>query len=603
MFRKTDDIFRWIAAAEADFSAIRGEYHRNREYYENYQAPEDVPKEISYIVRNLIWDYVNRQVAKIVGGKIEPLLFGDERADVVKELIFDILEENQFQEQLLEEMANYFMVEGIAGLKVVFDPFERGKYGLGMPRIYVLRPEELRLDPNSGNGFHVDDMARAHVKAIPVEEAKERWPEFENQIGQYSDSFLLGVNRTEEFAELWEIEFRKSFLVPHYLDPITGEYVAYQIFDEEQNLYVTPEGIEIPEDAVRIRVEKYFVCKVLNRNLIVEKPRLSGFDGFSIIPVINIPRRTKTKYPASPVFLLRDRQDSINVTESIILEVMKKSPKNPVFVVGARESEISVMKRKFSGVGEVISVQNPEAKVVHVGSPAIPTHIAQKLQIDLDAFDQIGNTSAPDRGEPVELSGKAILALQSRADTPLFVPKVHIESALTQMIRRLVEVFDRRMRFPFSIIREIDGESKEIRFNETVGFADQIEEDKVNVVQEIEGQRFVNPLMDLKFSKISIDIEMNALAQQNVEMSKALALRDRGALSLIDLHKAIYPKKWQETFENATKENMAQQIVADLMEMGPEIMQQVFQILQISKQTTEQFQKDFQDGRAEQNIQ
>ncbi len=578
-----DEVLRWVNAAEADFAAVYDEYRKNREYYENYQAPDDVPKEVSYIVRNLIWDYVNRRVAKIAGGKIEPVLYGDPRADVVKELIFDILEENHFQDLMAEELANYFSVEGIAGLKVYFDPMEIGKYGLGMPRIFVLRPEELRLDPNAVSGMHTDDRARAHVKIIPLDEAHERWPERKDEIGPFSDGRFQQRNSTQQFCELWEIEFYRDFFVPHYLDPLTGEYMPFQYFDEQANDFVTPEGVEVPDDAVKIRKRVFFVTKLVNRQVVVEPPAPTGHEGFTIIPVIDIPRRTKTKWPASPVTLLTDRQDSINVNESIFLEVTKKSLKNPVFVTGATAEDIVQLKRKIAGVGEVVLVKRPDTKVSFPPSPTIPPHLLQKHQNDLEAFDQIGNTNAPDRGEPVELSGKAILALQSRSDTPLHVPKVHIEYALTQMIQRLIEIIDRKMRHPFGIQRTIDGQEQEIRFNQPVMNGQAPMDERMAVVMDTENGQMLNPLAGLKFSKVAVDIEMNALAQQNIEMSKALALRDRNAISLQDMLRAVYPRRWQEIYENVQKENQAMQLVGELMQMGPDVLQQVMQLVQMAK--------------------
>jgi len=106
MFKSEKDIQTFIESAESLYhqadSGTEG-YTACREYYENYQKPTGIPDDVSYIVKNVITDYVDRKVSKLVAGRIEPILKGvGDLREPLRILLEDILEENEFQDLLLE---------------------------------------------------------------------------------------------------------------------------------------------------------------------------------------------------------------------------------------------------------------------------------------------------------------------------------------------------------------------------------------------------------------------------------------------------------------------------------------------------------------------
>lgn len=623
MFKDTREISDWIIKAENMRTRAAGDikdggYLKNREYYENYQKPDDVRDDIAYVVRNLIWDYVNRFVAKLVGSKVQPVITGaGPMGDPIMQLLLDILEENKFHELLLEDHGNMFAVEGVAAWKCMFDPYELCNYGLGMPKIFNLYYDEVLLDPNARSGSHDDDRARCHVKQMLLDEAVEKWGT-DLQTGQTTEmadkiheSFKNRyAQQTAKFVDVYEVEFYRQFLVPHVADPTLPGNMKYRPVaewdDEKQRFIANEEGQNTdPANIIPIRLCKYFMQPVINGDVFPERARLTGYDGYTIIPSLNVYRRTnELNWPASNVHMQVDRQDSINVQESLILEALKTIAKNNYIISapgGVRDSDVIEMKRKFGGIGEIIVIKTANASVQEMRSGGIPPALLQKLNIDLQAFDDSGSTGDPDRGQgEVQRSGRAEIALQTRADLPMVIPKLHLENGLNQLFLRLTEMIVRKMTKPFAIDRVIDGQERQIRFNYPVGQNERVEDgriDELHVVTEREGQQIINSLSDFKIPRIKVDVEMNVLGKENTEIQKAFAMFEKQQLAPIHLHKAVYPKKWQETFEEAQKWNQAMAFMQKLAEMGPEAMQAATEMVDTAIQTQQAVERAQGGGR------
>lgn len=601
-FRTKEEVIQWIRWADVEYQAAKTEQDQARQYYENYQAPDNVPTDINYIIRNLGVDYVDRNVSKLVGARVDVDLPGaGPREETIKRLLNDIIEKNKFREFLLEKHANNLHVEGIAYWKVVFNPYKIGPYGLGFPEIYSLKPEEGRLDPNSISPYHEDDSARSHIVFKNVKELKEKYPEFANQIGNYGGSNQpdkTGAATNLQLARVDEVEFKRTYMVPARYDPTLKAYVPLEMLDDD----FIPEGEteadfvgaikpidknKLPKDVVMIESEQFFVCKVVNLSILVEKPQKSDFSGFSIIPTLASVHSTgKHKYSKSRLMYLKDTQDRINITSSIALEISKRSLKNPVIISGASEDDITEVQSKISGIGSMIVIRKTGVGVDFPTAKGISPHVLQQLTLDLQAFEDIANTSNPDRGQTVEGSGRKVIALISRTDLPQFVIQTHFKSSLTEVFRRLVEILP-KMDHEFEISAMIGSKEQTIKFNADAGDESGLE---IDVVED--GK--LNPLKSVRVPNVKIDIDINSLAREEININKAVTMFDKNALAMSDLHKAVYPEKWPITLKNITEQNRLLQLVSQIEQLsqdGKQLVEEFILSTKLAQDLTDAAQK------------
>lgn len=607
-FYKPQDVYDWIVVAESEFNARRGEMEKNRKYYENIQKPEGIPTDISFIVKNLCMQYVNLQVSKVVGGAIDKTLKGKDFVTPIQEqLLDDILEANKFEEFLIEQHANNFNVEGLGGWKVIYNPFKHGKYGLGFPEILNLNPlkGEILLDPNATDGTHRDDRARASKIRMPLKQAirNPKWKKYWDEISESARE--SDGHQNERYVDIYEVEFMHVFYVPAFYDVANNSYFPVQDFvpaiDTEQyqarigdinsNMespdydftgdYAPNEGAiqkafglmpqhagmdDLYQNTVLIEQEVYFTCKVINGDLMVEFPEPTEFGGFTIIPSFHTIQSYNNKYPLAPLDYLRDTQDRINSISSMMFMDAKKGLKNPVMIQGVTEKELIKMKRKIAGIGEIFLIDAPNAKITQLSSTSLTPALIQQFELDMQAFADVGNTNDPDRGQPVDLSGKAIVNLQARADLPMYVPSVHLASGLVELFRRLLECVQNKMDKPFVIERQIEGEYRKLYFNYPV---DKLPED-YDPEYNFEMNGMINPAEMMEIPQIGVDIDTNTVAKEQIAIEKAMAMFNLQQLAPQHLHKAIFPEKWAETLQAATEWNAAMALATQLSQLSPD---------------------------------
>jgi hypothetical protein len=605
MFSTEQDVYDWLRDAEAELQHAIPEYRENREYYEHKQKPADVPADISYIVKNKILSHVNLQVSKVLGGKISKELSGDPQiVAAFSELLEDALEKNKFLEEILPIEENHRQVEGLGGIRVIFDTFEDSEYGLGMPRLYALDPlkGEILLDPNAKNGFHRDDKARAQKKRMLLSEAKKnpRWRKSMKSVGASASNFQESDHGQELKVDIYDIEFKKTFYFLSIYDHTSNSYFPIQelktaqelqeespdenfqrpfigkvAFSEagldrarqmdDRRMHMDNEALleNLSDETVIIKKTVMFECKVANHDVMIEPPLETGYSDFTIIPIIHTVRSGDHKYPSSPVMYLRDTQDRINGVSSMMYLEGKRTVKNTHLIAGMSQKEFQVARRLKTDSGEYIFSSNAAARATSLKGNIISPALLQQHELDQQAFEQIGNTNAPDRGAPVDLSGKAIVTLQARADVPLYVSVTNLENGLTDVFRRLIEGFQNFMDKPFSITRKIEGVSKVLRYNSPLTADGDQEENFVS------GDT-VNPLQQMKTPSVKVDIITNTIQKEAEEANKAMALFGVQQLAPVDLHKAMFPKKWESTLQNSIEFNQAMQLVQAMQSLTPE---------------------------------
>lgn len=527
----------WLTSDESEIDDVDKEWISARKYFEHVQKPSGVPANKEYIEENLVTDLVFRLMGQLIGGRTTPVLKGGGAMGLpIKELFMNILEKNKFKEFVMENLANYFYVEGYTGLKLNFNPFRRSPWGMGFPEIYNLRSNTLLLDSNNKiDPYHVADMRRTHKIRMLLSEAKERFPDMKDKIVA---SHEKSGNETEDFVDLFETQFRR---------------------------------IKIKD---RVETEEFFIGKNINKTVMVAPPTQkeiivpSRFKRFSMIPVFHTPRIETKMYSFGPVWRLKDTQDQLNIISSVLLDSVKASIKMQAIITGATEDEQIAIKADLAKPDGIGFLRSPQAKVNMLYAPPLERALVELYGITHHRFDSIAGRFAPDRGEATgDMSGKAIQLLQFRGAEPEYVMKAHVETALSELGNVILECIKYKMKYPFSINVQEGKEEKQINYNQP-------------------GNELSNiNLDDIDFK---IEVEMNVLQNREFEMNKAILMRNSQALSLQDYLQTMYPDTWVEKLQNVMQENQAIALVEKLKETPPElqqgIMQQIDQIIQLEGQ-------------------
>lgn len=535
-----------VEFADTTYNHVKAEYDEAREYYEHDQEPASKPAGKTYVSENLITDLIHRLIGDLVVGKFTPVVKGGGvMASAIRELFLDILDKNKFQKQLISQMANYFYVEGIAYFKGNFNPFRKTRYGYGFPELFVLRPEEGRLDPNSSHPYHTDDIIRVHKVTKRVDEVKQRYPKFAQRIAQTFDE-SRPANETEHWTDIYEIQFMRT-------EHVKTEGGIWQEYDE------------------------YFVAKMVNKVVMVEPPMKSKYRRFTIVPVIHTPRHKSKQYPMGVVFREKQNQDSLNVSSSIIEEAVKASIKMTLATTGARNVDEAKVRRQLTKPDGYVNFEGSNVKLHQLYPQPLVRPVVEYHEMVRHRFDDMVSKYAPSRGEVAgDLSGKAISLLQARGVEPEFVMKANIESALVEVGWFVLECMKMKMQYPFKITRKIDGQNRDIYYNTPIGDVSDVQQDEYNSVHN----GFYNPLglMDLGSMDFDMDVEMNVMGKQEVEINKAILMRNQNALALKDYMKIMYPNDWKEKLDNVTAENQAQalvQMIGEVAQTQPELVDTV----------------------------
>lgn len=520
----------WIGADESAYSQVIDKNKKARKYYESAQKPSGIPANKAYLVENLCTDLIDGLVGKLIGNDVFiNLAGGGKMGEPVRELMKDILKRNKFKERIKEPVANRFYVEGLGGIRFVYDPFKKSPYGVGMPQIFAKRPGEILLDADSKGWMHDDDVRRIYPVDMLLSEAKLRWKDKASQLDDTSRG--QGV---EKWVKIYEIEFKR-------IEKIGGLYV-----------------------------DVYYHSKVGNTNVLLEPVKPTGFHRFTGIPVIHTPCEEVSIYPNGVMDLIIPTQDSINVLSSISNDSVKSDIMNFRYTVGASPEEETKVKNELSKTNGYVNFQNTTERdpIRKLDSTGISRSVVELYRWKRQAFEDITRQYEPSRGQASGLSGKAVIALQQGGVLPEFPKKDHFEYALSELGSCILECISMKMgEQPFSIDSKVDGEKKKIHFN-TEGR----EDDKYNINEG----GLINDLtkIDIDDIDISIEVNMNEIGRREMEANKALICRNAGLLSRLDTTREIYPIKYKEYYENKTNEDQAAALMEKLAQ-NPEVMQEV----------------------------
>ena len=559
--------YNWITFANSSIANVLtdDDWNGAREYYEDIQTPANVPDDKEYIQVDIITDAIDRAVGQVISGNINIALSGGgDMTKPIKELHNDILEANDFYEITLPDQLNKFYCEGMGAFKIVDNPFKVSKYGIGFLEIHGIPIGRELLDSNSRNGMHQDDIYRINKERRLKSYALDKWGRGKNgrknalyNMIDTSSEENSGTD-TEEFVDIYEIE-----------------YFETKFFNEE--------GIRKEKDV-------YYITKIINQTVQVEPPTKTKYTLNRQQVMIHTPRTSEDvgRMPMGLFKKIKQQQDNINITESVIIDTVKGSVKNLFWSKGLKPDEILEAKREIAKTDGWINTKNANAKIEHFeGQQISPALVQLRTFLHQDKDIITGSSSQAQQFQSAaagQLSGKAIGSLQFAGILPEYSKKTNIEYTLKQVSRVILEYIGLKMQAPFEIERKIDGSDRMIRYNT------QASPDEQGDDYEVIKDGMINPLSNLPKIGITIDIEMNASQQREMEMNKALALSQMSKISDVDLMTAMYPNTWKEKIENLKKQSAAQAIIQESVEVGgEELLNELGQVLESAKQ-------NFKDG-------
>ena len=557
---KNEDFVNFIRQAEAAYDKVRSKDKEAIDYIENVQEPRNVPKNKEYVKYNIITYRVRRRIGEILNSKISPILIGaGDMAAPIIELFNDILDENRFHDRKMASAMHYFFPTGRSGFKFIDDPRKESKYGVGSPEIDFLRPDQIRTDPDSKDPFHHDDIFRIHSDRVEIEYAKKRWPQFADQIVEQSES-SHSDNQVVKYADLHEIEYRvKEFSQQKTTVVVKNPKTGRAAVDRKGNPVFNVKEVER---------EVYYITKYINRLVQVLPPQKTGYPIFRIIPLIHTPSvsdaRGRNGFGLHE--LLKQSQDLVNVTNSVMLECVKASIKQMIVAMGVSEDEQEEHKRNAAKTNAYFAARSPSARLQIFPGPPLPASVVEFTERVRFMADEIEASYAPGRGEVSgELSGRAISNLQIAGSVPEITSKNNIKTALTDLSVCIFHYIRTRMKDAFAIDRVVDGVEQRLFFNRS-----SLEDEELGDLNVFQGG-FVNDLTKIpRSARIKVDVDMNHHAKRQDEINTALLLDDRGKISMRDLLETLYPNRWEGRLENIKAENQAQALIQDMLQVDPD---------------------------------
>ena len=402
----------------------------------------------------------------------------------------------------------------------------------------------------------LEELQKGNTIEIAMDLAEKKYPDLKGKIKPTSKSRSGRTGETEDWCDLYTIEFR----VP---DIVT--------INDLEDGGLKEKLLQGYEANTKIEIENYYQVVMINRTEQAETPSLTGFNRFRMIPVIHTPRLEDSTYPFGVSKLMKGKQDQINITGTVALDAVKADIKNLLVLINADPKLQEQYRREAAKTNGIIVVDKAEAKAIQMQRQGISPAVLEWYQWQRRAFDEVIGRYAPEKGAVEEgLSGKAIGLLQARGTVPELTKKLHLEYAFTQMALVILECIGFKMnQQKFAVSRNVDGNERMIYYNTPVKEIGQVtQDDKLNVVNN----NIINDLTKIDIDEIdlSIGVEMDVVGRETQEMNKALISHKNGLMGRQDTTRKLYPKEWREIAENMEKENAAMALLAKIMKLAPD---------------------------------
>lgn len=524
-----------ISKAEAVYTQSQTEEEDARKYYEGSQAPEIVPNEITYVEHNKITDMVNGLVGQLLGADIDIQMRGGGEASIPYiELVYDMFERNKFNDRVKEPWGNFFYVEGIAPIEFYYNPRRKSQYGMGFPELIVRRPDQALTDPNSEGFMHEDDIHRVLRYRKTVAWAVGQWPDKKDEIFETSD--LTGGNQTEGHCDLYIVESVRTVITE--------------------------------EDGIKTEKEVYYKAKVINKIVVVEPEKETGFNRFTHQFAIHTARFITSKRPCGAVKFIKATQDEINADRTAAYMALKADIKNLFVSYGATDDEADTAMAQIAKTNGYINFRDTATKFEQIKKQGLSPAILQSIELAQRAFDEISGRYAPERGVVDQnISGRAIGMLHNRGKIPELTKKLHIQYVIGEIVMLFLECAQKKMTEEFYIERKKDGQKVKMYYNTKAEDIEGFRPDQYNVVDD---DGIVNNLLKIDIDQVdlSIDIKMNALEEEAYESEKALMAYQNQLLPPRVTLKKLYPREGEEYYKELTEYNQVMGFVQKVVEQG-----------------------------------
>ncbi len=530
------DFIKKLESSETKYNGTKPEYDKCMQYFEDQQAPSDLPTNKTYVEDNLITDLVRYLIGQVVGGGMKPdIKGGGEWANILAALHDDILKSNSFATQIVPQIVKSFYVTGLAGVAVDFNPYRLSPYGTGMPIIQSLKKGEFYLDADFV-GMHDDDEVRWHRTRKKVVEMKRRYKDedFVDQI-QPAGRGENAKDESEQYCDLYTASFCYNDWVKN----------------DKKNVYE--------------EIKKFYTLKLINKTLMVEKARKSYFNRHFLIGGFHTPREETSIYPFGVVKLVTSTQENINGVKTVMYDAVKADIKNFLIGTGVDPSLEQKAKNEVAKTNGAFFVQDVGARIGMAPRPGMSPALIQMYQMLRMQFDEASGRHAPERGAvDKQMSGEALKAIYYQGTVPEFTAKLHLEQMITEISKCIIECFP-RMPEAFSINAELDGKEQKIAFN---GFQEGIED----VIYDL-------TKVDTNNIDIYTEVTMNVRGQKEALQNKALLEHSRGLKSTKNTVKALNPDNWAKEYEDLIAEQQALALVEKISEISKDMPEQMDNLL------------------------
>ena len=193
-----------VVQMRANSQKTEDEYTTAREYYENVQAPSAKKNGIEYLVDNLVQDLVKKLHGNLIGFAVDISYAGTgnfkKPLDVLTKAI---LKESGMNNIGKSKLINNFLVEGLGGLRLGYNPRRRPQFGLGAPVMFVDNPDRVLLDPDVDDEFHITDNIRGRYYRSTLKAAQLKWPDKAEEIASAQSVYEIS---SISYVDIYELE-------------------------------------------------------------------------------------------------------------------------------------------------------------------------------------------------------------------------------------------------------------------------------------------------------------------------------------------------------------------------------------------------------------
>lgn len=299
---------------------------------------------------------------------------------------------------------------------------------------------------------------------------------FKDPEQSYTFPWILGEGKKIYVAEFYHREKVKKKLLT-LVDPMGQETVMYEESLSEVMDDMLDAGYEITDIK---KVDVYQVRKYICSGAEILDNSVIAGEHIPVVPTYGERAFIEGEEHYEGITrLAKDPQRLRNFQMSYLADIASRSPREkPIFTAeqiagfesmysetGADNNYPYLLQNRLAPDGSPL----PVGAVAMLPAPNIPPALAATLELTRQAVEDVANPGTPQNVADVDISGKAVLALQANMDMQSMVYQDHKKFAL----RRDAEIYASMAAQIFDVPREVkielpDGSRKEVKILDTV---------------------------------------------------------------------------------------------------------------------------------------